>query len=484
MTSHREAPGISRDPVADNTDVYAFVSPDKPDTVTLIANYIPLQLPAGGPNFFEFGTDVLYSIYVDNDADAKADITYNFQFQTKVMNQGTFLYNTGPITSLTDSTWNVRQTYTVTRIDSKGSHVLGKNLPCPPVNIGPRSTPNYGKLARDAIASLSDGSKVFAGQRGEGFALDLGSIFDLLTLRPFESLSAIPGPTTDYANGVNTTVNLNVHAIALQIDKKLLTSDGSNPTNVLDQKSVIGVWAAASRQEVSVNNVDGAAPTLSGPWKQVSRLGNPLINELFIPLGMKDYWNTQQPVNDSQFSQYYLTAEVATLMPILYPTALPAQTATSGVPNGPLNPRADLQLVLATGLPASVLKVFQNYTGATFADMLRLNMAVPPATSPSRLGIVNNFPSGPPDLAGFPNGRRPLDDVVDIYLQVAAGLIYPLAKPGFTPPAAAGLLGDGANEPRVPFLNSFPYLPNPFDGYTYEADKAGKPEADTIGRTA
>ena len=189
-------------------------------------------------------------------------------------------------------------------------------------------------------------------------------------------------------------------------------------------------------------------------------------------------------MNDSQFSQYYLTLEVATLMPILYPKALPAQTATSGVPNGPLNPRVDLQLVLATGLPSSVLKVFQNYTGPTFADMLRLNMAVPPATSPSRLGIVNNFPSGPPDLAGFPNGRRPIDDVVDIYLQVSAGLIYPLAKPGFMPPAAAGLLGDGVNEPKVPFLKSFPYLPNPFDGYTYEASKAGKPEMDAIGAIA
>ena len=285
MTSHREAPSISRDAVADNTDVYAFVSPDKPDTVTLIANYIPLQIPAGGPNFFEFGTDVMYSIYIDNDADAVEEITYNFQFQTKVMNTGTFLYNTGPITSLTDSTWNVRQTYTVTRVDSKGTHVLGKNLPCPPVNIGPRSTPNYAELAKDAISDLSDGSKVFAGQRGEGFALDLGSIFDLLTLRPFESLSAIPGPTTDYPNGVDTTVNLNVHSIAIQVDKKLLTSDGSNPKNVLDQKSVIGVWAAASRQEVSVNNVDGAAPTMSGPWKQVSRLGNPLINEPLHPTG-------------------------------------------------------------------------------------------------------------------------------------------------------------------------------------------------------
>src|SRR5579872_4988826 len=240
MTSHREAPGISADPVADNTDLYAFVSPDKPSTVTLISNFIPLQLPPGGPNFFSFGDDVLYSIYVDNDADAVADITYNFTFKTTVINPSSFLYNLGPIGSLTDPNWNVRQTYTVTRIDKSGTHILGKNLASPPVNIGPRSTPNYTTLANAAIHTLSDGSKVFAGQRGEGFAVDLGSIFDLLTLRPFESLSALTGPITDYPQGVDTTVDLNVHSIALQIPKTLLTKDGSNPTTVLDQTSVIG----------------------------------------------------------------------------------------------------------------------------------------------------------------------------------------------------------------------------------------------------
>jgi Domain of unknown function (DUF4331) len=481
MTSHREAPGISTDPVADNTDVYAFVSPDKPDTVTIITNFIPLQLPPGGPNFFSFGDNVLYSIYIDNNADALPEITYNFMFKTTVVNPSTFLYNVGPISSLTDKNWNVRQTYTVTRIDKSGTHVLGSNLPSPPVNIGPRSTPNYETLANDAVNTLSDGSLAFAGQRGEGFAVDLGSIFDLLTLRPFQSLSSIPGPNMDFAQGVDTTNNINVHSIALQIRKTRLTVDGSNPTDVLDQKSVIGVWSAASRQEVSVKHSQGGSATHVGPWTQVSRLGNPLINEIFIPLGQKDYWNSQQPHNDKQFLQYYLNFGVAALMPVLYPTALPAQTATSGVPNGPLNPRTDLEAVLLTGLPASILTVFQNYTGATIADMLRLNLAVPPTSTPNRLGIVNNFPSGPPDLAGFPNGRRPQDDVIDIYLQVGAGLIYPLVKPGFTPPAAAGLLGDGVNEPQAPFLTSFPYLPVPFSGYFYDAQANGAPEPYAVG---
>ena len=481
MTSHREAPGISTDPVADNTDLYAFVSPDNPDTVTIISNFIPLQLPPGGPNFFSFGDDVLYSIYIDNNADAKPEITYNFNFKTTIINPASFLYNLGPIGSLTDPNWNVRQTYTVTRIDKSGTHVLGSNLPSPPVNIGPRSTPNYTTLANDAINTLSDGSMVFAGQRGEGFPVDLGSIFDLLTLRPFQSLSSIPGPNMNSTTGgVDTTVNINVHSIALQIPKTRLTKDGSNPTDVLDQKSVIGVWTAASRQEVSLKASASGSPAQVGPWTQVSRLGNPLINELFIPLSQKDYWNTQQPHNDKQFLSNYLTLQVASLMPVLYPAALPAQTATTGVPNGPLNPRTDLEYALLTGLPASVLKVFQNYTGPTLADMLRLNMAVPPSASPNRLGII--APS--PDLAGFPNGRRPLDDTVDIYLQVSAGVIYSLVKPGFTPPAAASLLTDGVNEPAVPFLTSFPYLPTPFSGYYYNAQSpSGFPEPYAVGGT-
>ncbi|MGI0080515.1 MAG: DUF4331 domain-containing protein [Nitrososphaerales archaeon] len=462
MTSHREAPAISKDPVADNTDLYAFVSPDKPDSVTLIANYIPLEMPAGGPNFFEFGEDVAYSIHIDNDADAIADIVYTFRFQKQVLNLNTFLYNLGPISSLTSSNWNVRQTYTVTRTDDRGSRVLGTNLPCPPVNIGPRSTPNYSNLANAAISSLSDGSRAFAGQRGEGFAVDLGSIFDLLALRPFENLHLIPTPA---APGVDSTVDFNMHSIALQVDKRLLSSNGSVPSDVMDPKSVIGIWATASRQEVSADNDDDrtqeAMPLRAGPWKQVSRLGNPLINEVVIPLSKKNYWNKQQPVKDSQFKQYYTNLEVASLMPVLYPVAL------KGVPNAPSNPRTDIEIVLGTGIPSGVIPGFQNYTGPTFADMLRLNMAVPPNTSnPNRLGLIAG------DAAGFPNGRRPLDDTIDIYLQVAAGVIYPLVKSGFVPPAAAGLLSDGVNEPKAPFLGSFPYLPTPFSGYDYESGEA------------
>ena len=184
MSSHREAPEISKDPVADNTDVYAFVSPDNPTTVTLIANYIPLEGPAGGPNFFEFGDDVLYEIHIDNDGDAVDDITYQFRFQTTLQDKNTFLYNTGSIESLTDPNWNKRQLYSVTKVENDEATVLADRLASPPCNIGPFSTPNYASLAEAAVHSLPTGETVFAGQRAEGFYVDLGSGFGIRPPRP------------------------------------------------------------------------------------------------------------------------------------------------------------------------------------------------------------------------------------------------------------------------------------------------------------
>src|SRR5579863_8603006 len=186
MSSHREAPSISKDPVADNTDTYAFVSPDDPETVTIISNYVPLEAPFGGPNFFEFGDDVRYFIYIDNNGDGYPDVTYTFEFETVVSNPNTFLYNTGQISSISDPNWNRRQFYSVTRTQGNHSQVLGGGLACPPCNIGPGSTPNYTALADEAIHSLPGGRTVFAGQRLEGFYVDLGGIFDLADLRPFE----------------------------------------------------------------------------------------------------------------------------------------------------------------------------------------------------------------------------------------------------------------------------------------------------------
>src|SRR2546427_623253 len=220
MSSHREAPTISKDPVADNTDLYAFVDPVDTSKVTIVSNFIPLEEPAGGPNFFQFGDDVLYEILIDNNGDGVEDVTYQFRFKTTTQNPGTFLYNTGPIGSLTDPNWNVRQLYSVAKVlgprRTGSSTLLGSDLPTPPVRIGPRSTPDYASLADAAVNNLGGGVKTFAGQRGEGFYVDLGSIFDLGALRPFQNLHLIPTPA---APGVNGTKGFNVHTIAIQVPK-------------------------------------------------------------------------------------------------------------------------------------------------------------------------------------------------------------------------------------------------------------------------
>jgi hypothetical protein len=448
MSSHREAPEISKDPVADNTDVYAFVSPDQPDTVTLIANYIPLEEPAGGPNFFEFGNDVLYEIHIDNDGDAVADITYQFRFQSKLRNPDTFLYNTGQITSLDSPNWNKRQFYTVIRVKKGQATVLGKDLPCPPCNIGPRSTPNYAALAEKAVQHLSDGGKVFAGQRDEGFYVDLGGVFDLLDLRPFQNLHLIPTPA---GAGIDGTKGYNVHTIALQVPKAHLTSNGSNPTDIANTRSVIGVWASASRQKVSMRQ---QGYDQIGPWVQVSRLGNPLFNEVIVPLGKKDQWNRQSPKDDSQFVQFVQNPELARLIPVLYPKVFPNLAALKAS-------RADLVAILLTGIPAGLIPKFQNFTGKTQADMLRLNMAIPPTGHPNVLGVLGG------DLAGFPNGRRVIDDVVTIELRAIAGVTYPLIDPKFKPDDAASKVTDGAPsvDNKAPYLKHFPYLGVPNSGF-------------------
>lgn len=451
MSSHREAPEIASDPVADNTDVYAFVSPDKPDTVTIIANYIPLQGPAGGPNFFSFGDDVLYEIHIDNNGDTKPDISYQFRFQTQTRNPHTFLYNTGPITALNSQNWNRPQFYSVTKVSNGHSSVVGNKLASPPCNIGPRSTPNYAHLAGAAVHSLSNGEQVFAGQRAEGFFVDLGGVFDLLDLRPFQNLHLISTPS---APGVNGTKGLNVHTIALQIPIKSLTHDGSLPTNVKDARAVIGVWATASRQKASVRSGPHGEESATGPWVQVSRLGNPLFNEVLVPLGRKDEWNGVSPSGDRNFLDYVQSPELARLIPVLYPKVFPHLAALKA-------PRADLVAILLTGLPNGIIKGFQNFTSKTPADMLRLNMAIAPSKNPHNLGLLGN------DLAGFPNGRRLIDDVVTIELRAIAGVTYPLIDHKFEPDAAASKITDGvvASDNSSAFLAHFPYLGTPGSGF-------------------
>jgi uncharacterized protein DUF4331 len=451
MSSHREAPEISKDPVADNTDVYAFVSPDNPEMVTLIANYIPLEGPAGGPNFYEFGDDVLYEIHIDNDGDADDDIVYQFRFYSTLQNPDTFLYNTGPISSLSDPNWNKRQFYSLTRVKNGRATVLGKALASPPCNIGPFSTPNYAALAQQAIHRLPSGETVFAGQRAEGFYVDLGSVFDLLDLRPFQNLHINPMAA---APGVDGTNRLNVHTMAIQVPKTMLTRDGYNPTNVSDPRSVIGVYASASRQKARILEGNGQVDE-AGPWVQVSRLGDPLFNEVIIPLGHKDFWNSQSPRGDRQFLKYVQQPEVPVRLVEYYPGVFPNLAAYHKT-------RADLVAILLTGIPAGIISGFQNYTGDTLADLLRLNMAIKPTTTgQSIFGILGG------DLAGFPNGRRVFDDVFTIELRAIAGVTIPLVDPTFTPDGAASAVTDGLTPSNIssPFLTSFPYLGIPYSGF-------------------
>ena len=453
MSSHREAPEIAKDPVADNTDTYAFVSPDRPDTVTLITNYVPLQGPAGGPNFYEFGDDVLYQIHVDNDGDALADVTFQFRFTTRLRNPDSFLYNTGQITSLDSPNWNRRQFFSVSKVSGGRTTVLAENLTSPPCNIGPRSTPGYARLAQAAVHSLGGSVKVFAGQRDEGFYVDLGSIFDLADLRPFENLHVIPTPA---APGVDATGAVNVHTIAIQVPKRQLTRDGSDPTSVADARSVIGVWGSASRRKVRILDDGDDQDVLSGPWVQVSRLGNPLFNEVIVPMGRKDGWNALPPSQDRRFIQFVQHPELARLLPKLYPNVFPNLAGLTAA-------RADLVAILLTGLPPGLIPGFQNFTGDTPADMLRLNLAVPPAARPNVFGILGG------DLAGFPNGRRVQDDVVAIELRAVAGATFPLIDKTFQPDAAASLLTDGTTPASngSPFLTGFPYLGVPLDGFDH-----------------
>jgi hypothetical protein len=457
-SSHREAPLIVADPLADNTDTYAFRStePGRSGFVTLIANWIPFQEPSGGPHFYKFDDTVLYEIYIDNTGDGVEDITYQFRFKTRFINGDSVLGMAAPnqalagtggveplITSLDDPDYNEPQTYSVTRIDrhtGKGGKVIASGLITPPSNIGERTTPNYeAALGQPAIYALPNGGRVFAGQRDEGFYIDVGGVFDTLKLRSI---------TTD--GGVDSTAGFNVNTIAIEVPVQELTRSGAVPSGPTATDAVIGVWAVSSRQKISVLRSafddNGDEPLTVGPYQQVSRLGSPLVNELIIPLKLKDRFNASTPASDSQFAQFVTNPQLAQLLSAVFGISVPQ------------SPRSDLAAIFATGIPVNSI------TGPNFTtflsdgkphEMLRLNVAIPPAASPSRLGLLGG------DVAGFPNGRRVFDDVVDIELRAVAG-----GTP-FTPATNVSpnnTLGDGVANNDVPFLTRFPYLGTPQSG--------------------
>ncbi len=432
-SSHSEAPAISKDRLADDTDLYAWVAEDAPGAVTFVGNWVPLIEPNSGPNFASFDDDATYYINIDNVGDAKKHIRFEFEFNTTRQTGATFLYNVGQVTSLTDPDLNVRQTYTLTRIDVVGGveqpTVLGTNLPVAPWNVGPASMPDYASLAQQAVQTLTGGYKVFVGPRDDPFFVDLASLFDLLTIRK---------PPGNKGKGVDGVGGYNVMSIVLQAPKDKLTKDGQAPSAGANNH-IIGIWDTAERLMTRTLNADGTV-SHSGPEVQISRLGMPLVNEVVIPLQDKDKFNGSEPVNDlANFAGYVVDPELARLLNLLYGIGVPAP------------PRADIVAVFATGVAG-----LNQPAGVTPGEMLRLNMTIPPADEPKRLGVLAG------DVAGFPNGRRLADDVVDIELRVVAGVLVD----GFNV-APNNQLGDGIDANDRPFLPYFPYVAPPHNPFRH-----------------
>jgi hypothetical protein len=444
-SSHREAPLIAGDPKADNTDVYSFVSPDKPDTVTLVSNWIPFEEPNGGPNFYPFANDAQYNIKIDNVGDGKPHIVYTWKFTDHVRDSsGEFLYNTGVVNKLTDPTLNFYQTYTLTETDNGGTpKTLVSNGTAAPSDVGAASMPNYASLRQQAITQLPGGGQTLAGQAADPFFLDL-RVFDLLYGANLKE------------SGHSTLAGYNVNTIALQIPKSKLALGGNASRN-----PVIGIWSTTDRRTTNV--LGGGQIQSSGDFTQVSRLGNPLVNEVVVPLKYKDAFNALPPELD-----HTITPVVQKVLNPIVPQLI---QAIYGLP-APAAPRNDLQEIFLTGIckacgpiqaDLNSQKLNQDASASSFvpSEELRLNMGVAPTASPNRLGVLAG------DLQGYPNGRRLTDDVVDIELQALEGA----AQTGKIVPALAA--GDGVNVSQRPFSTSFPYISLPNNGAVNDAGRAG-----------
>jgi len=434
-SSHREAPLILQDPLVDNTDVYAFVSPDDKDMVTLVANFAPGSVPGQGPNFYPWATEknAHYDILIDNDGDAKPDHTFRYTFTTKDSRgdadygddaaPGTFLYNNGPVNSVEDDTLLFKQFYTVTDISDGEETVLVEDAPVAPDYVGEASMPNYAALRDEAVADVSGGGKAFAGRAEDPFFLDI-RVFDLL----------YGGDLA--ARGDDHLAGFNVNSVALQLPIDSLT-DGDDP--------VLGIWSTTSRPGSRVMKADGTQG-YKGDFVQVSRLGNPLVNEVVIPANLKDAFNSLKPENDASVQpavDRVLSPELPVLVEKIY-----------GIP-APKTPRDDLFTIYLTGL-----KGLNKPAGkVTPAELLRLNTSIPPTDHPNRLGVLAG------DNAGFPNGRRLADDAVDISLQAVEGAVKVSGQGGkatgvkIVKPLATGDLVDH-NDKK--FGKAFPYLGLPY----------------------
>jgi hypothetical protein len=424
-SSHREAPLTAADPQIDGTDLYAFVSPDDADSVTLVSNWIPFEEPAGGPNFYAFAEGVRYDINVSNDGDANPEIIYRWKFKNHYRNPNTFLYNTGAVETLNDEDLNFYQTYKLVRkVPGKRARTLVSNATVAPSDIGQASFPDYEGVSNEAIKTLDNGGKTWAGQAEDPFFLDL-RVFDLLYGGDFSEV------------GDDTLAGFNVNSMAIQIPSDELAKGRDTEDN-----PVIGVWTTASRRSTRIQRGDGTQK-FKGPFVQLSRLGQPLVNEVVVPVSAKDYFNGSKPKNDGQFLGAVNDPELPRLIEAVYGIPAPdSNDEKSGIQ------RDDLIQVFLTGIPD-----LNQPAGVQPSEMLRLNMTTPPCESGtcaeySNLGVIGG------DVAGFPNGRRLGDDVIDIALQVFEGEL--IGNPND--------LGDGVSINDENFRSTFPYLGLPHRG--------------------
>ena len=466
-SSHREAPLTSIDPTADNTDVYAFVAPDATDSLTLVANWIPFEDPAGGPNFYRFDDRASYYINVDNTGDGVYDVRYRFKFKTTVGDPESFLYALPGVSSIDDPKLNYKQSYDVIQENYhhgrlRSAYKIANDVPVAPNNVGPKTIPDYGAVAAQAIKPVRGGGKVFAGQVDDPFFVDLGTTFDAINFR---------NGTGNAGGGKDDLAGYNVHAVVLQVPKSAVTRDHQGVKDAKADNAVVGVWSSTDRPRLQVNGLTAHDSRAAAASKrkashrkakshgadfsgnvQVSRLGNPLVNEVVIPIGKKDFFNATQPSDDgANFGKYVVNPQLAKVINILYPGL-----------NVPETGRDDIVTALLTGIPG----LTQIAPKAPPTDTLKINLGVAPNPTPSRFGVLAG------DTQGFPNGRRLTDDVVDISLRVVGGFLKGNKLP----------LGDGVDQNDQSFRTSFPYVAAPKSGFDSELKRIEPTHAGTPGQ--
>jgi hypothetical protein len=435
-SSHREAPRIMLDPSADNTDLFAFTAPDAPGKLTVISNWVPLENPAGGPYFGKLDPKARYYVKIDNSGDGVEDVAYRWQFHNRFRNPKSFLYAVPPVSSISDPNLNFVQSYDLYYERYKNgretsSKRIATGVPVAPDNVGPKTMPNYAAVAGGAVKSLPGGGKTFVGPADDPFFVDLGAIFDGINIdkpgRPAIGLGNQGGGKDDLAG-------YNVHSFALQVPTSAVTHDRKAVSGPKAANAVVGVWTTTERRSIPV-----ARGTRKTRWTQVSRLGNPLINEVIIPIGLKDKFNATSPADDlKNFGANALSPEPAAILNALFKLGVKEHN------------RTDIVTALLTGIPG----LTQISPKAVPADTLKINLGVPPTAAPSRFGALAG------DTGGFPNGRRLADDVTDIELRVIGGALLKPSEGGKQLP-----LGDGVDGNDKPFRATFPYVAQPDSGF-------------------